>query len=263
MKKYNISVDNGMTNSQMYLQKENEFNLLMKDLNFNERFEKSLILPDIDFSRTQFANLISDIFTFYRVVRNSKEKNGFWTIGKDFQLIQKDYEINKNQKPLVTSNLHDSEFYDNNPVLFKLNKDKNLYLDSTEETDDGDWPEINDWINFMENINKNESDAILDFYFSEEKNECVFDNFTLIRINETLITTPDFQKLKLVFDTPQKFIFGEIGFGNNKEFVTKEISEIYCNFTYECYWYADNSKAKQKKYCNIIEIYLTDIFFIK
>ena len=38
MKKYNISVDNGMTNSQMYLQKENDFNLLMKDLNFNERF---------------------------------------------------------------------------------------------------------------------------------------------------------------------------------------------------------------------------------
>ena len=177
--------------------------------------------------------------------------------------LQKDYESIENTKPIIISNLQDSEFYDNNPILFKLNKDKTLYLDNTEETDDGTWLEIKDWINFMENINQNESDAIIDYYFSEEKNECIFDNFTLIRIDETKEKSPDFQKLKLVFDTPQKFIFGEIGFGNNKEFVTKEISEFYCNFTYECYWYADDSKAKQKPFCNIIEIYLTDIVFIK
>ena len=102
MKNYNNSVDDGMTNSQMYLQKEN------------------------------------------------------------------DSELNKNQKPLLTSNLRDSEFYDNNSILFTLNKDKILYLDITEETDDGTWPEIKNWINFMENINQNESDAIIDFYFNEE-----------------------------------------------------------------------------------------------
>ena len=82
MEKYNISVDNGMTNSQMYLQKEN------------------------------------------------------------------DSESIENTKPIIISNLQDSEFYDNNPILFKLNKDKTLYLNRTEETDDVNWPEIKDWINF-------------------------------------------------------------------------------------------------------------------
>ena len=177
--------------------------------------------------------------------------------------LQKNSESIENTKPIIISNSQDSEFYDNNPILFKLDKNNNLYLDITEEQDDGTWPEIKNWINFMENLIQNESDAIIDFYFNEEKNECIFDNFTLIRIDETKEKSPEFQKLKLVFDTPQKFIFGEIGFGNNKEFVTKEISEFYCNFTYECYWYDDDSKAKQKTYCNIIEIYLTDIVFIK
>ena len=221
-----------------------------------------LKITEKEFSRENFSNLLTDIFTYYRIVRANKEKGNFWNIGKEFQLITKNYEINKNTKPKIIDDLQDSDFYENNAILFKLDKNNQLYLDRTEETDDGTWPEISDWINFIKNIDI-DNDYIYNFYFSKEKNICKFDNFKLIRIDEEKEKSPDFQKLKLIFDKPQKFIFGEIGFGNNKEFITKEISEIYCNFVFEGFWYANDSNAKQKQYCNIIEIYLTDIVFIK
>lgn len=170
---------------------------------------------------------------------------------------------NKTIKQKTTSNLNDlyEDFY------FKLNKNNNLYLDTHEETDDGTFETIKDWNELMKNLNNDEIQTLLDFYFGSRKEypnnkECCFDGFKLHLVDEKE-KSPNFEPLKLIFNEPQKFVFGEIGFGDKKEYVTKDITELYCSIIFEPYWFADKSKKLQTEFCNGIEIYLTDIVFIK
>lgn len=168
---------------------------------------------------------------------------------------------NKTIKQKTTINLNDIE--DN--LLFKLTKDNKLFLDFYDEGDDGIFETPKDWIDLMVKLDDDVNSGLIEFYFgdqNERKNTvCNFDGFQLHLVDEKE-KSPNFEALKLIFDKPQKFVFGEIGFGDNKEFVTKEISELYCNFDIETYWKANNAKL-QTEFCNIIEVYLSDIIFIK
>lgn len=161
----------------------------------------------------------------------------------------------------ISSNLQDLEFYQENEtkILFKLNKYNHLYIDNTEDTDDGTWETPEDWNNFISNLE--DDNTLLSFYFGEKSNISKFDNFNLIKLDESSSDkAPEFQSLKLIFDEPQEFIFGHIGFGDNIEYITKEISELFCNFTYEPYF---RSSYKEGNVCSGVDIYLTDIIFIK
>ena len=168
---------------------------------------------------------------------------------------------NKTIKQKTTINLNDID--DN--LLFKLTKDNKLFLDIHDESDDGTFETPKDWIDLMVKLNDGNS-ALIEFYFgdqNERKNTvCNFDGFQLHLVDEKE-KSPNFEPLKLIFNEPQKFVFGEIGFGDKKEYVTKDITELYCSIIFEPYWFADKSKKLQTEFCNGIEIYLTDIVFIK
>lgn len=166
----------------------------------------------------------------------------------------------KNKELLVITNINDISYHDDKEVLLDFRKEnQKFYLDSTQETDDGTWPTVNDWINFMSKLFDNGNDAIVDFYFGD-KTESQWDDFKLIKDENQ---GPDFQRVRLVFETPVKFIFGQIGYGDNKEFVTREVNELWCNFDHEGFTMADSNVRLQHVYVSGIEIYLTDIVIIK
>ena len=168
---------------------------------------------------------------------------------------------NKTIKQTTTNNLNDID--DN--LLFKLTKDNKLFLDIHDESDDGTFETPKDWIDLIKKLDDDVNSGLIEFYFGDQneiKNTvCNFDGFQLHLVDEKE-KSPNFEALKLIFDKPQKFVFGEIGFGDNKEFVTKEISELYCNFDIEPYWKTGKVNL-QDEFCNIIEVYLSDIVFIK
>lgn len=169
---------------------------------------------------------------------------------------------NKTIKQTTTINLKN---YIEDHLIFKLSKDNKLFLDIHDESDDGTFETPKYWIDLMVKLDDDVNSGLIEFYFgnqNERKNTvCNFDGFKIHLVDEKE-KSPNFEVLKLIFDEPQNFVFGEIGFGDNKEFVTKEISELYCNFDIEAYWKAGNDKL-QAEFCNIIEVYLSDIVFIK
>ena len=107
-------------------------------------------------------------------------------------------EIKKN---VIISNLNDLDYdTDTTEILIDFrNNDKKLFLDTTEETDDGTWPTVNKWTNFIKKFNDDENgnDTLVDFYFGKTKTESNWGNFTLIKDKEQ---GPDFQRVKLIFN---------------------------------------------------------------
>lgn len=145
----------------------------------------------------------------------------------------------------------------------------NYILIFFEESDDGIFESINQWIDFMKNLDNDYKNELLHFYFGlnnytediDYEKIYSYDYFELFPIKNNEVT-PNFQTVKLIFNKPQKFIFGEIGFNDKKEYITKDITELYCDFDFEAYSKAGKDKL-QVDYCNGINILLTNIQIIK
>lgn len=166
------------------------------------------------------------------------------------------------KKNLIITNLNDLDYDEETTEILIDFRDteKTLFLDTTEETDNGTWPKVEDWLQFIEHIESDGSDALVDFYFGKEKTESNWTGFKLIKDENQ---GPEFQRLRLIFDNPMKFIFGTIGFGDNVKYVTEEVNELFCDFTFSGYSFANENRKLQTKYINGLEISITDITIIK
>lgn len=118
-----------------------------------------------------------------------------------------------------------------------------VQLDQSQDTDDGIYENVEDWVKLMQLIDEGSAAEYLNFHSGKNTLEIQYDNFKLIRENNYT------DEVKIIFNDPVTVQFATV----NREPVTKEVKEITGKL---CLSFAWLKNGRQTDYANILEVWL-------
>lgn len=141
----------------------------------------------------------------------------------------------------MTTNNEIYAIVDDGDILLP-SRDNYITIETHQDSDDGTFPKVNDYIKFYNKVRNNGIEHWLNYYdYDKDNNHIKFDGF---------VFTPKHEKSEfgvLKFDKPIKVCFGKIG----DKLVIDEVSEIRGHFDFEC-WFVKN--GLQNKLPNVIRL---------
>ena len=132
--------------------------------------------------------------------------------------------------------------------ILSLGKNKSLFIDTTEDSDDGTWLRVSDYVRFANRVNEGDTKAIQNYLVGAKRNKCDWGAFVLEKDSD--------DGLIVTFDEPIKVHFGDIG-GSP---VIQEVSRLKGKISYDFFWRRNG--GRQDKIANGIELLLEEVEFL-
>ena len=122
-----------------------------------------------------------------------------------------------------------------------------LYLDTTEDSDDGTWLRVSDYKRFCNKVNDGDTEAIQNFLIGGKRKKCDYGEFVMEK--------KGYDEIIVTFKSPIKALFGYVGEEQIVKDVTKLEGRIHWDFFFR-------RNGRQEEIANGIEFYLEDAKFL-
>ena len=122
-----------------------------------------------------------------------------------------------------------------------------VYIDQTEDSDDGTWLRVSDYTRFCNKVDEGDTRAIQNFLVGGKRTKCDWGHFILEKDSD--------DGLIVTFKSPTKVHFGHIG----EKPILEEVTKLRGKISYEFFW---SRNGRQDKIANGIEFFLEDVEFI-
>jgi len=132
--------------------------------------------------------------------------------------------------------------------ILSLGENKSLFIDTTEDTDDGTWLRVSDYVRFANKVNEGDTRAIQNYLIGAKRNKLDWGVFVLEKDSD--------DGLIVTFHEPIRVLFGEVG-GTP---VIQEVNKLKGKISYDFFW--RRSGGRQDKIANGIEFLLEEVEFI-
>lgn len=129
-----------------------------------------------------------------------------------------------------------------------------IYIDTTEDGDDGTWSRVSDYVKFCNKVDNRDYRAVQNFLVGKRKK---LDCGEFILSKETIQYADG---LMIEFKKPQKVVFGSYTKDNKTVLVTEEIKAVKGKLSHDFYYFKNT--GRQDKIANGIELFIEELEFI-